>query len=82
WSLSMARTGAPHSATSQFFVNLKDNPALDPTGPNTGYAVFAHVVEGFDTIERMTQVTPGRSFGSAGGYYPEEPIVIISARRV
>ncbi|HET6398206.1 MAG TPA: peptidylprolyl isomerase, partial [Candidatus Thermoplasmatota archaeon] len=68
WSLSMARTSDPHSATSEFFINLEDNTNLDPTGPNTGYAVFAHVVEGFGTIEAMTKVEPGPSF-SAGGFY-------------
>lgn len=81
WTLSMARTGDPNSATSEFFVNLVDNPNLDPTGPNTGYAVFAHVVDGFDTITKMTSVERGQSF-SAGGFYPKTPIVIVGAQRV
>lgn len=86
WTLSMARTNLPDSATSQFFVNLDDNDNLDPrpgTGAaGAGYAVFAQVVEGFETIEAMTEVAPGESFGSAGGYYPAEPIHIERAYRV
>lgn len=63
-SLSMARTMDPNSATSQFFINLKDNDFLDHTGKNTqgwGYAVFARIVEGMDVVEKMAQVeTTGR----------------------
>lgn len=84
WTLSMARTNAPNSATSQFFVNLADNANLDPQPErgSAGYAVFAKVVAGFDTIEAMTQVAAGESFGSAGGYYPAEPIFIEHAHKV
>lgn len=81
WTLSMARTGEPDSATSEFFVNLADNRNLDPTGPKTGYAVFAHLVEGQDTITKITQAKAGKPFG-AGGFYPKEPIVIIQAHRL
>lgn len=81
WTLSMARTNAPDSATSEFFVNLKNNTNLDSTGPNTGYAVFGHVVSGFETIEAMTEVEPGKTF-SAGGFFPKTAIVITSAQRV
>ncbi|MFK7930554.1 MAG: peptidylprolyl isomerase [Myxococcota bacterium] len=52
-TLSMARTNAPNSATTQFFVNHKDNANLDPTGPGTGYAVFAKVVEGLDVLDAI-----------------------------
>ena len=81
WTLSMARTSAPDSATSEFFVNLADNTNLDSTGPGTGYAVFGSVVSGQATIEKMTGVEHGASFG-AGGWYPKTPIVIESAERV
>jgi len=81
WSWSMARTSDPNSATSEFFINLKDNAALDPSGPNTGYAVFGHTVSGFDVIENMTKVEAGQSFG-AGGFYPKVPIVITAVKRV
>lgn len=82
WTLSMARTNDPHSATSQFFVNLDDNANLDPNSRSAGYAVFAEVTSGFDTIEAMLDVPAGESFGSAGGYYPAEPIWIDAAYRV
>lgn len=82
WTLSMARTNQPDSATSQFFVNLEDNEALDPNSRSAGYAVFAEVTQGFDTVEAMLEVPAGESFGSAGGYYPAEPIWIDAAHRV
>lgn len=58
-SLSMARTMDPHSASSQFFINLKDNDFLDFTGENVhgwGYAVFAKIVEGMEVVEAMAKV--------------------------
>lgn len=64
-TLSMARTADPHSATSQFFINLADNPALDhkaPTGAGWGYAVFGKVIEGMEAVDAMAQSRTG-SFG-------------------
>lgn len=58
-SLSYARTMDPHSATTQFFINLKDNSFLDHTGKNPqgwGYAVFGQVVEGMDVVDAMAGV--------------------------
>ncbi|MBO1926009.1 peptidyl-prolyl cis-trans isomerase [Thiomicrorhabdus sp. 6S2-11] len=58
-SLAYARTMDPHSATSQFFINLKDNSFLDHTGKNPqgwGYAVFGQVVEGMDIVDAMAGV--------------------------
>ena len=81
WTVAMARTSDPASATSEFFVNLQDNPSLDPRGPDSGYAVFADVYTGHDTIQAMVGVEPGQQFG-AGGFYPKTPIVITSAERV
>jgi cyclophilin family peptidyl-prolyl cis-trans isomerase len=56
-TLSMARNDDPASATAEFFINLSDNPPLDPTpgaAPNTtGYAVFAKVVDGMDVVDRI-----------------------------
>ena len=73
-SLSMARTGDPHSATSQFFVNLKDNAFLDPGPGNAGYAVFAHVMSGMDVVDKIAAVATG----SRGHHedVPLEPVVI------
>jgi peptidyl-prolyl cis-trans isomerase A (cyclophilin A) len=57
-TISMARTPSPDSATSQFFLNLKDNPALDgANGP--GYAVFGKIVVGMDVLDAMGAVRPG-----------------------
>ncbi len=58
-TLSMARTMDPDSATSQFFVNVVDNPRLDHTGKNPsgwGYAVFAEVVEGMEVVDKIKEV--------------------------
>ncbi len=57
-SISMARLPSPDSATSQFFLNLKDNPALDgANGP--GYAVFGKIVVGMDVLDAMGAIRPG-----------------------
>ncbi len=57
YTLSMARTPDPHSATSQFFINLVDNPALDPQGASPhGYAVFGKVVKGQNVVEKIGKV--------------------------
>lgn len=57
WKLSMARTGAPDSATSQFFINVVDNPGLDPGGFSPdGYAVFGIVVAGRDVVQALHDV--------------------------
>ena len=52
-SVAMARTGDPNSATSQFFINVKDNASLDQ---GDGYAVFGHVVAGMDVVEKIKMV--------------------------
>jgi peptidyl-prolyl cis-trans isomerase A (cyclophilin A)/peptidyl-prolyl cis-trans isomerase B (cyclophilin B) len=79
-TLSMARTNDINSATSQFFVNLKDNAFLDHSPGNYGYAVFGRVVDGMDVIDAIAAVKTGRK-----GYYddvPLEPIVIESVTNV
>ena len=66
WSLSMARTSDPHSATSQFFINLENNSSLDHTAETPqgwGYAVFGTVIEGFETVEAIAAVATGSSGG-------------------
>jgi len=62
WSLSMARTNDPHSASSQFFINLQNNVSLDYTEETIqgwGYAVFGEVVDGFETVETIAAVETG-----------------------
>ena len=61
-TLAMARTGQPHSATSQFFINTVDNDSLNHSGKNArgwGYAVFGKVVEGMDVIDALSAVKTG-----------------------
>jgi peptidyl-prolyl cis-trans isomerase B (cyclophilin B) len=60
----MARTGAPHSATAQFFINVVDNDFLNHTAPNQqgfGYCVFGKVVEGAEVVEKIKGVKTGRN---------------------
>ena len=74
-TLSMARTSNPHSATSQFFVNLRDNSSLDqPANGGWGYAVFGKVVEGMDVVDAIAAVPTGRTGGHSD--VPREPIIV------
>ena len=79
-TIAMARTQDPHSATSQFFINVKDNDFLNHSGKNMqgwGYTVFGKVTSGMDVIEKMRGVPTGR-FGMHADV-PKEPVVIKSA---
>ena len=79
-TLSMARTNDPHSATSQFFVNLVDNAFLDPGRGGAGYAVFGCVTEGMDVVDKIAAVKTG----SKGGHQdvPVTPVEVTSAKPV
>ncbi|MFZ0008145.1 MAG: peptidylprolyl isomerase [Steroidobacteraceae bacterium] len=79
-SLSMARTSDINSATSQFFVNLKDNGFLDHGPRDYGYAVFGQVTEGMDVIDKIARVGTGTRRGYQDA--PVEDVVIQSARRL
>lgn len=59
YTLAMARTDDPDSARAQFFINTVDNPHLDKTAGQSGYTVFAKVVKGFDTVEKIHQEPRG-----------------------
>ncbi len=79
-TLAMARTGNPHSATAQFFINTVDNPSLDHTGKNPrgwGYAVFGEVVDGMDVVDEIAKVPTADKGGHQN--VPTEPVVIESA---
>lgn len=78
-SLSMARTQQVNSATSQFFINLKDNAFLDHGTRDFGYAVFARVSEGMDVIDKIAAV----STGNRGMHQdvPVQPVIVEKARR-
>ena len=77
-TLAMARTNDPDSATSQFFINLKDNTALDYGMRNAGYAVFGEVVEGMEVVDRIAAVPTAARAPHAD--VPRTPVVIQSAR--
>jgi len=76
-SIAMARTGDPHSATAQFFINVKDNDFLNFSGETPqgwGYAVFGKVTEGMDVVEKIKAVPTT----TKGPYQdvPQEPVII------
>ncbi len=76
-TIAMARTSDPHSATSQFFINLADNDFLNHRAKNAqgwGYAVFGRVVEGFEVVDAIAQVPTGTSGPHSD--VPKEPVVI------
>jgi cyclophilin family peptidyl-prolyl cis-trans isomerase len=79
-TLSMARTDEIHSATSQFFVNLADNDFLDQRPGQYGYAVFGHVTEGMDVIDKIAKVSTGKRKGHSD--VPTQDVLIKTARRL
>ena len=80
-TLAMARTNDPNSATSQFFINLKDNDFLNPSTQAPGYTVFGKVTSGLDVVNKIKALPTG-----AGGPFPSDvprtPVVIKSATLV
>jgi len=81
YTIAMARTSEPHSATSQFFINASDNAFLNfkSTQPDQyGYAVFGKVVEGQEVVDQIEQVRTGRV--GPHGDVPLEPVVINSIK--
>lgn len=74
-TIAMARTNDPHSATSQFFINHKDNAFLDGKPGQWGYAVFGKVTEGLDVLDRIATTPTGR-IRPFGQDVPVTPVVI------
>ena len=80
YTVAMARTNDPHSATSQFFINVGDNDFLDHTSPSAqgwGYCVFGKVVAGQDVVDKIKGVATGNS-----GFHqnvPKDDVVIVRA---
>ena len=71
-TIAMARTGDPHSATAQFFINTVDNDFLDfraPSGQGWGYCVFGKVVEGMDVVDAIRKVKTGNK-----GFHQDVPV--------
>ena len=72
YTIAMARTGDPHSASAQFFINVKDNAFLNHTAPGGqgwGYCVFGKVVEGMDVVDKIKGVKTG-----AKGFHQDVPV--------
>jgi peptidyl-prolyl cis-trans isomerase A (cyclophilin A)/peptidyl-prolyl cis-trans isomerase B (cyclophilin B) len=78
-TLAMARTGEVDSATSQFFINLRDNSFLDHGGRDYGYAVFGHVTDGMNIVDAIASVNTGSVAGQQD--VPLEPVTIIEVRQ-
>lgn len=77
-SIAMARTNDPNSATSQFFINLKDNDFLNGDSSKDGYAVFGKVVQGMDVVRKI-----GRTPTTSRSFYddvPSRPVIIESVK--
>ena len=80
YTIAMARTPDPHSASAQFFINVKDNDFLNfsaPTPSGWGYAVFGKVIDGSDVVDAIAKVNTG-NFGPFGDV-PLEPVIITKA---
>lgn len=83
YTVAMARTSDPHSASAQFFINLADNAFLDYKGPSPqgyGYCVFGHVAGGADVVDKIAGVATGRS-----GFHedvPTQDVVIMRAEEI
>ena len=79
-TVAMARTMEPHSASSQFFINVGDNDFLDHTAPTVqgwGYTVFSEVVEGMDVVEKIKGVATTMKAGHQD--VPAEDVIIVKA---
>jgi len=80
-TLAMARTNEPHSASSQFFINLQSNTNLDyPSFDGWGYAVFGKVVEGQEIVQKIGRVPTAVVSGQAD--VPKTPVLLKTARRI
>lgn len=79
-TLAMARTSDPNSATDQFFINVVDNPFLDYSPSNPGYAVFGKVIDGLDVAHKISMVPTTTQDGMSD--VPVKPVVIKSIKVV
>ena len=80
YTVAMARTNDPHSATAQFFINVANNSFLNHTAPNAsgwGYAVFGKVVSGTEVVDKMKAVATGNKGGH--GDVPKEDVILEKA---
>ena len=79
-TVAMARTGDPHSGTAQFFINLVDNPNLDPSPRRWGYAVFGQVTSGMEVLDTIAAIETGAK-GRFRSDVPKTTILIESVTR-
>ena len=79
-SLGMARTNEPHSASSQFYINLNDNFSLDPMPTRWGYAVFGDVIDGFSVVDDIASNATQSTMGFQD--VPVAPIIILEVKRI
>ena len=79
-SIGMARTNEPHSASSQFYINLADNFSLDPMPTRWGYAVFGDVIQGFNVVNAIA----GNATQTMNGMQdvPVAPVIILDIKRI
>ena len=80
-AVGLARAAGPHTGNAQFYVNLVDNPELDPLPTRWGYAVFGQVVEGMDVVDRIGVVATG-TFGPFKSDAPLKPVIIQSVELI
>ncbi|HEY6455091.1 MAG TPA: peptidylprolyl isomerase [Steroidobacteraceae bacterium] len=76
--VGLARTEAPHSGNCQFYINLADNPDLDPLPVRWGYAVFGKVIDGLDVIDKMSDVP----IGAEGRFKTDAPLTHIVIEKI
>lgn len=79
-TLAMARHNDPHSATSSFFINLKNNDNLNPNDKGWGYTVFGYVVSGMDVVDQMAQVPTAYNTALDAKDVPVNPLSITNVR--
>ncbi len=77
YTIAMARKGQPHTATSQFYINVADNPNLDKpaSGDDWGYTVFGKVIRGQDVVDKI-KALPTRPRGIEHRHVPVQPVII------
>ncbi|HEX3914233.1 MAG TPA: peptidylprolyl isomerase [Steroidobacteraceae bacterium] len=79
-TVGLARTSDPHGGNAQFYVNIADNAALDPSPSRWGYAVFGHVTAGMDVVDRIGNVATGKH--GVMDETPLKPVVILKIERL
>jgi cyclophilin family peptidyl-prolyl cis-trans isomerase len=81
-TVGLARTQEPHGGNAQFYVNLNDNPALDPNATRWGYAVFGRVIAGMDVVDRIGNVATGGHGPMLKEEVPVKPVIIQKIERI